>query len=250
MTSITAAILVIGNEILSGRTQDTNVNYIAKHLEKLGIELLEVRIVPDYEHKIIEAINALRSTHRYVFTTGGIGATHDDITAATIAKAFKVELIENPVAVAILENYYQDRFNAIRRRMALMPKGSSLLDNPVSTAPAFRMENVFCLAGMPSVMQGMFEALIPQLEPSKPFCQNIITCNLAEGTIGERLGKIQSEHTEVTIGSYPFYQLPNVGVNLVVRGKDKDKVSRATEAVIQMVEDFGASPTIQTDLNF
>ena len=236
---ITAAILIIGNEILSGRTKDTNINFIAERLNSLGIELLEVRIVPDNERQIIEAVNALRATYTYVFTTGGIGATHDDITAATIAKAFQVNLIENPRALAILREYYQERFNAIRRRMALMPEGASILENPVSTAPAFRMENVFCLAGMPSVMHGMFEALIPQLETAEPFYQNVITCNLAEGVIGERLGQIQGEHPTVSIGSYPFYQLPNVGVNLVVRGKDKRKVSEATQALLKMVESFG-----------
>lgn len=243
--TITAAVLIIGNEILSGRTQDTNINFIAKHLEKLGIELAEVRIVPDYEKQIIEAVNALRSSYTYVFTTGGIGATHDDITAATIAKAFQVELTEHPDALKILENYYQDRFNSIRRRMALMPKGSTLLDNPVSTAPAFRIQNVFCLAGMPSVMQGMFEALIPHLETSEPFCQNIVTCNLAEGTIGERLSQIQDDYPLVSIGSYPFYQLSNFGVNLVIRGKNKDIVTKATRSIIKMVEDFGSSPTLQ-----
>ncbi|RZI46533.1 competence/damage-inducible protein A [Candidatus Finniella inopinata] len=238
---ITAAILVIGNEILSGRTKDTNINFIAQRLSDLGIDLLEVRIVPDDEHQIIEAVNALRASYTYVFTTGGIGATHDDITAATIAKAFQVDLIENPMALAILKDYYQERFNNIRRRMALMPRGASLVDNPVSKAPAFQMENVFCLAGMPSVMQGMFEALTPQLETAEPFYQNIVTCNLAEGVIGQRLTEIQTEYPTVNIGSYPFYQLPNVGVNLVVRGKDKKAISNATDAIIGMVKDFGGA---------
>jgi molybdenum cofactor synthesis domain-containing protein len=247
MTSdITAAILIIGNEILSGRTQDTNINYIAKNLEKLGIDLLEVRIVPDTEQPIIEAINSLRITYTYIFTTGGIGATHDDITAATIAKAFKVDLIENQEALGILVNYYQENFNSIRRRMALMPRGASLLKNPVSTAPAFRMENVFCLAGMPSVMRGMFEALTPQLKTSEPFSQNLVTCNLPEGIIGERLSQVQFDYPDVTIGSYPFYQPPNIGVNLVIRGKDQGKVSKATQAIIEMVKDFGSTPILPT----
>lgn len=237
---VTAAILIIGNEILSGRTKDTNINFIAKRLNDLGIDLLEVRIVPDSEQPIIEAVNALRATYRYVFTTGGIGGTHDDITAATMAKAFQVDLIENPLALAILQDYYQERFNTTRRRMALMPDGARLLNNPISTAPAFQMENVFCLAGMPSVMQGMFEALIPQLETAEPFYQRTIKCNLLEGMIGERLGQIQPEHPTVSIGSYPFYQLPeNIGVNLVVRGKDKKNVMKAAEQIIEMIKSFG-----------
>jgi len=239
---ITAAILVIGNEILSGRTKDTNINFIAERLSGLGIELLEVRVIPDNEGQIIEAVNALRAAYTYVFTAGGIGATHDDITAATIAKAFQVDLIESSMALGILREYYQERFNETRRRMALMPEGASLLDNPVSTAPAFQMENVFCLAGMPSVMQGMFEALIPQLEATEPFYQSMVTCNLAEGVIGERLGQIQIEYPTVSIGSYPFYHLPaNIGVNLVVRGKDKRAISEATQEITKMVEDFGGT---------
>ncbi len=245
---ITAAILIIGNEVLSGRTQDINVAYIAKTLTKLGISLLEVRIVPDQEERIIEAVQALSSRYTYLFTTGGIGATHDDITAASVAKAFQIPLVENPKALTILQNYYGDRFNEIRRRMARMPVGSELISNPVSTAPAFQIHNVFCLAGMPSVMQKMFDSLVPQLKITTPFYHNTVTCNLMEGNIGKKLEEIQRDCPDVEIGSYPFYQLDNVGVSLVIRGKDKRAIQKATCAIIEMVKSFEGDMTLETEV--
>ena len=247
-SAITAAILIIGNEILSGRTQDTNVCYIAKNLSKLGIELLEVRVVPDDEGKIIEAVNTLRQTYTYVFTTGGIGATHDDITAASIAKAFGVNLVINPKAMAILKDYYQDDLNETRQRMALLPGGCDLIENPVSKAPAFRVGNVFCLAGMPSVMRGMFDFVMTQLETADPFYQTIITCELTEGIIGKKLGEIQQQYLEVNIGSYPFYQLSHVGVSLVIRGQNKPLIGQATAAVLKMIESFGGTAKVEEEI--
>ncbi len=245
MTQPTAAIIIIGNEILSGRTQDTNIAYIAKKLASVGIDLLEVRVIPDEEDRIIDAVNEIRPRYTYVFTTGGIGATHDDITAASIAKAFQKPLVENEEALQILENHYKERFNTSRRRMAMMPEGVTLIENPVSKAPSFQIENVFVLAGMPSVMQGMLEYILPRLTTGKPFYYNTVTSGILEGTIAEKLTEVQNQHPGVSIGSYPFYTIPNIGTSLVIRGQDKNLITKATEAVIAMVESFGITPKVE-----
>ena len=239
-----ASLVVIGNEILCGRTQDTNIAYIAKKLSSVVIDLLEVRIVPDDEGQIIKAVNELRTSYTYVFTTGGIGATHDDITPTCIAKAFGRPLVKNEEAYRILDEHYQERFNESRRSMAMMPEGVTLIDNPVSKAPAFQIENVFVLAGMPSVMQGMLETVLSRLETGDPFYYNTVTSNLLEGTIADALTDIQNAHPKVSIGSYPFYKLPDIGTSLVIRGQDKDLIRQATDAIIQMAQSFGATPKI------
>ncbi len=253
----TAAIIIIGNEILSGRTQDTNIAYIGKKLAAIGVDLLEVRVIPDEEDRIINTVNDVRCSYTYVLTTGGIGATHDDITAASIAKAFDRPFVENQEALKILEEHYNDTlwhhgsqvsFNESRRRMAMMPKGVTLIENPVSKAPAFQIENVFVLAGMPSVMQGMLEYVLPRLETGKPFYYNTVTSNVLEGTIAEKLTEIQNQYPEVSIGSYPFYKVPDIGTSLVIRGQDKDIIIQATEDIIAMVKSFGGIPTIERQI--
>ena len=248
----TAAIIVIGNEILSGRTQDTNVSYIGKKLAAAGIDLLEVRVIPDDEERIIKTLNDMCPNYTYVFTTGGIGATHDDITAACIAKAFGRKFVENQEALKIItehykDKYYQDQelFNGNRSRMAMMPEGVTLIENPVSKAPAFQIENVYVLAGMPSVMQGMLECVLPTLEKGDPFFYNTVTSNLLEGTIAEKLTEIQNAYPGISIGSYPFYQVPNIGTSLVIRGQDKEMIQQATDTIVEMVKGFGGMPHVE-----
>ncbi|MBY0280735.1 MAG: competence/damage-inducible protein A [Alphaproteobacteria bacterium] len=251
----TAAIIVIGNEILSGRTQDTNIAYIGKRLGTAGIDLLEVRVIPDDEQRIIKTVNEIRPLYTYVFTTGGIGATHDDITAECIAKAFGRKLIENQEALAIIMDHYkgkfyqdQELFNGNRSRMAMMPEDVTLIKNPVSKAPSFQIENVYVLAGMPSVMQGMLETILPKLQKGEPFYYNTVTSNLLEGTIADRLTEIQNAYPMLSIGSYPFYQVPNIGTSLVIRGQDKEMIQKATNEIIEMVKGFGATPQVERQI--
>ena len=241
----TAAILIIGNEILSGRTQDTNVKFIAERLDKAGIKLLEVRVIPDDESAIVETVNTLRAHYTYVFTTGGIGATHDDITAACLAKAFGVPLEINEETFTILQNHYKESFNASRQRMALMPRGSELLKNQICTATGFKIENVYCLAGMPTVMQNSFTLLLPSLKTGAPFVSNTVKCDLREGDIAQALTDIQNAYVSVEIGSYPFYRTPpDIGTSFVMHGADPVAVTNATNAVIAMVEQFGGTYTV------
>lgn len=242
----TAAIIVIGNEILSGRTQDTNVQFIAKRLSDLGITLKEVRVVADDESAIIESVNHLRAKHTYIFTTGGIGGTHDDITFASIAKALKQPLEENQEVIEIMRAYYGDeRLTPARRKMALMPKSVQLLKNSTSKDRAFQFENVFVLAGIPSVMHSMFDILSPHLKPGNRFYCKTITCGLQEGVIAEALTQIQNHYPTLSVGSYPFYKNEGVGVSFVVRGQDLDKVSKAADEIVAMVKDFGDEPILE-----
>ncbi len=242
----TAAIIVIGNEILSGRTQDTNIQYIGKHLSDLGIALVEARIVSDDESAIIEAVNHLRALHTYVFTTGGIGGTHDDITFASIAKAFNQPLEENQEVIELMRAYYgDDRLTPARRKMALMAKNVTLLKNSTSKDRAFQFENVFVLAGIPSIMRSMFDILSPHLKPGDRFHCKTITCSLQEGVIAEALTQIQNRYPALSVGSYPFYKNEGVGVSFVVRGQDLGKINKAADEIIAMVKDFGEEPILE-----
>lgn len=245
MTS-TAALLIIGNEILSGRTHDQNLPYLAKRLGELGIRLNQARIISDNESDIIDAVRELASTHSYVFTTGGIGFTHDDITAKSIAKAFNVGFEENPEALRLLQEYYGDALNEARRRMALIPIGATLIKNPVSKAPGFQMENVFVLAGVPSVMQAMFEGLTGQLSGGKPILYSTVSCRLPEGIIADELMLLQDRHPEVDIGSYPYFKSGVIGVNLVVRGIDLDSINNATDDISEMIRSLGGEPIFES----
>lgn len=230
--TITAAVLVIGDEILSGRTQDTNTNYIAKLLGTLGIDMREVRVVPDVEAEIVAAVNALRTRYTYVFTTGGIGPTHDDITADAIAKAFGVGIDYHPEALAMLGARYQPgEFNEMRKRMARIPDTATLIKNTASTAPGFQLGNVFVMAGVPMVMRAMMEDVAPRLKKGVPVSTATISARIAEGRIAGPLAKIQATNKSVVIGSYPFYTADGYGVQLVVRGRDAASVEAAAAEI-------------------
>lgn len=236
----TAAVIIIGNEILSGRTKDQNLDYIGQRLDKLGITLMEARIIPDDEKVIVETINSLRQSFTYVFTTGGIGPTHDDITSASVAKAFSVQLEENPEAVQSLKPYYDEgRINDARMKMALIPEGAVLIKNPVSGAPGFQLDNVFVLPGVPLILKAMFEGIEDRLIGGAPILSESVTCNLREGQIAGALGKIQNNFPVVSIGSYPFFKRSRLGVNLVLRSRDESALQLAANEVRQMVQALG-----------
>ena len=231
--SVTAALLVIGDEILSGRTKDKNIGYIAEYLTGIGIDLREVRVVPDVEEEIVAAVNALRARYTYLFTTGGIGPTHDDITADAIAKAFGVGIDHDPRAVAMLQERYQPHeLNEARLRMARIPDGADLIENPISKAPGFRLGNVYVMAGVPSIMQAMLDAIAPTLETgARMIVETIETQGLAEGIYAEGLGQVASSHEGVSIGSYPSFSTSGFRNQIVVRGKDSAAVAEAVAAV-------------------
>ncbi len=225
---ISAALIIIGNEILSGRTVDANLPHLARELNRMGIPLLEARVVPDVEERIVEAVNACRARYSYVFTTGGIGPTHDDITAASVARAFGVPLVRHPEAERRLRAYYPpERLNEVRLKMADMPEGAELIDNPVSGAPGFRIGNVFVLAGIPRVMQAMFESLRSTLEGGPPILSRSLTLYVPEGDIAAELAAIQERFPEVEIGSYPFFTLGRPGASVVFRSRDEAALEAA-----------------------
>lgn len=244
----TAALLIIGNEILSGRTTDANLPYIAGRLNDLGIRLSEVRVVADIEAEVVDAVNALRARYTYVFTTGGIGPTHDDITADCVAKAFGLALIENAEARRRLEERYEEsgmELNEARLRMARTPAGAALIDNPVSAAPGFQVENVFVMAGVPKIMQAMFESLRERLVGGDPLISRSIACKLPEGKIAQGLGEIQARHEGVDIGSYPSYSSSGFGVAVVLRHSDRAALDAAAAEVIELIRDLGGEPVEQ-----
>ena len=234
---VTAAVLVIGDEILSGRTKDKNIGYIAEYLTMIGIDLKEVRVVADEEEAIIAAVNALRSRYSYVFTTGGIGPTHDDITADSIGRAFGVPVGEDPRAIAImLERYAPADLTPARRRMARVPEGADLIENPISRAPGFRIGNVFVLAGVPAVMQAMLDFAAKTMKTGTVMLvETIAAGSLPEGRYGEDLGAIAAAHPNVAIGSYPAFKDGRFNNQIVVRGKDGEAVAAARRAVEAMV---------------
>jgi len=239
--TVTAALLVIGNEILSGRTKDANVNYLARQLTALGIRLQEVRMVRDEEAEIIGGVNALRRSHDYVFTSGGIGPTHDDITAASVAKAFGRPLTLHPEAHEILLGYYEPgELNQARLRMAHTPEGAELVENPISSAPGFQVENVFVLAGIPSVMQAMFGSLRHRLTGGQRVLSETIVAYLAEGHMAAGLGAIQAANPDVEIGSYPFHKEGRYGARLVLRATEPERLALVSDAVAALVEELSA----------
>ena len=237
---ITAAILVIGDEILSGRTKDKNIGYIADYLTAIGVDLKEVRVVSDDETAVVSALNALRSTYTYVFTTGGIGPTHDDITADCIAKAFGVTIDYDPRAVAILEERMAkigSVMNEARMRMTRIPKGADLVLNKVSGAPGFWIGNVIVMAGVPSIMQAMLDEVGPKLKTGTKLISETIRADAKEGDVGTELGAVAKLHPDTIIGSYPFFDEklgPNT--NIVVRSRDADKLAAAKGAVEAMLK--------------
>ncbi len=234
----TAAFLVIGNEILSGRTKDSNVQYAALALAPLGIYLNEVRVVADNTEDIIQAVNALRKRYSYLFTTGGIGPTHDDITSDAIAKAFGVKLVLHKEALARLEKHYagtKQTLNEARRKMAYIPKGAVLIDNPISAAPGFNLENVYVMAGVPVIMQAMLASILPELKGGKPTYSCTIATNLTEGVIASDLTNIQKQNPTVDIGSYPHIRDGKLGVSLVARSIDKKKLKIVEKEIQRLI---------------
>ncbi len=217
----TAAVIVIGNEILSGRTKDANLSYLAAKLGEVGIRVMEARIVPDVEAMIVESVNHCRQRYRYVFTTGGIGPTHDDITARCIAAAFGVPFGRNAEAEQRLLGYYDaDQVNAARMSMADMPEGVALIDNPVSVAPGFRLENVYVLPGVPKILQAMVDSLVPNLLGGTPIVSRALTVFAAEGEMAAPLEGVQHRFPALDLGSYPFFRQGRIGTTLVTRGAD------------------------------
>ena len=234
---ITAAILVIGDEILSGRTKDKNIGYIAEYLTNIGIDLKQVRVVPDDEADVVEALNALRARFTYVFTTGGIGPTHDDITADCVAKAFGVSIDHDPRAVAMLREPYQPGdLNEARMRMARIPAGADLIENPISRAPGFRIGNVIVMAGVPSIMQSMLDNAAPKLATgTKMIAESIDANGLPEGIYAKALGEIAAANPGVSIGSYPSFVNGGFRNQIVVRGKDQPMVAAAVAAITDAI---------------
>ncbi len=231
---VTACIVVIGNEILSGRTKDANIAYLAGELGTLGIRVMECRVIPDIEDTIVATINEVRQKFDYVFTTGGIGPTHDDITADSIARAFGVGISEHPEAIERMTRHYGDPalFTPARRRMARVPHGGSLIDNPISVAPGFQMENVFTLAGIPAVAQGMFQSMKHLLAGGAPVLSRTVRTNLPEGIIAEPLGGLQQRYMDLDIGSYPAFRNGKPSVSLVLRGTDDARLREASAELI------------------
>ncbi len=246
--NVTASLIIIGNEILSGRTEDKNAPFLAKQLNEIGIGLREIRVVPDIEDEIVDALNACRARYDYVFTTGGIGPTHDDITSDSVAKAIGVKNVIHDEARAILGEHYGDQdLNEARMRMAHTPEGAVLVENPISKAPGYQIENVFVLAGVPIIMQAMFDSLRHRLVGGPPIRSHTIRAELPEGKVAKGLGRIQVTYPDVEIGSYPFFRMGIVGCSLVLRGTDEALLAAAVDAVRGLIRDLGAEPVDETE---
>jgi molybdenum cofactor synthesis domain-containing protein len=250
-TLVTAAMLAIGDELLSGRTKDKNIGHLAEMLTLSAIDLKEVRIVADEEDAIVEALNALRARYDYVFTSGGIGPTHDDITADAISKAFGVPCIHDPKAMTLLEEMYKRRemeFTPARQRMARMPQGAAHIANPVSTAPGFVIGNVHVMAGVPQVFQAMVDAVLPTLRSGAKMLSRAVSCPYGEGDIGTLLADIQKAHPDTSIGSYPRFDGKKFSTEIVVRARAEGPMDAAAESVIAMIAELdraglAANPT-------
>jgi molybdenum cofactor synthesis domain-containing protein len=240
---VTASVLIIGNEILSGRTQDANLAFLARGLNEAGIRLREARVIPDDPAVIVATVNETRHTFDYVFTTGGIGPTHDDITAQCIADAFGVSLIMHSDAKRLLETHYPPgQLNEARLRMAMVPAGAVLLPNPISRAPGFQIGNVFVLPGVPSIMQGIFEQLKYRLVGGDKVLSRTVSCHLAEGTLARDLGVLQQRYSDLEIGSYPYFRRGDFGVTLVLRGTDRERLAAATDELKALIRSLGGDP--------
>ena len=234
---ITAGIIIIGNEILSGRTKDINTSTLANWLNTLGIEVKEARTISDNEENIIDAVNLMKKKFDYIFTTGGIGPTHDDITAESISKAFKLEYGFHKEAYSILENYYKPgEFSEGRKKMAKMPTSAKLILNPTSGAPGFYVENVFCLPGVPSILQSMIGGLNNILIGGDPILNITINLRTVESEIAKSVTEIQNKNKEVEVGSYPFFKAGKLGVSIVIRSSNKTKLEKCNSEIIKFVE--------------
>ena len=235
---VNASILIIGNEILSGRTQDTNTSTLAIWLNSIGVNIGEVRVIPDVEHTIVDTLNLLRSKYDYVFTTGGIGPTHDDITAQSVSKAFRIKYEVHKEAFNILEAYYQPgEFNEGRQKMAKMPISANLILNPSSGAPGFYIDNVFCLPGVPSIMKAMIGSLNNILIGGDPILSKTISLKTVESEIAKSLADVQKNNTDVEIGSYPFFKSGKLGVSIVLRSVSQNKIDKCNEEIIKFVKE-------------
>ena len=234
---ITAGIIIIGNEVLSGRTKDINTSTLAKWLNSIGIEVKEVRVIPDTESTIIDTVNHLRKKFNYIFTTGGIGPTHDDITAESISKAFNLEYGFHKEAYSILEKYYKSgEFNDGRKKMAKMPTSANLILNPTSGAPGFYVENVFCLPGVPSILQSMIGGLNNVLIGGDPILSITISLRTVESQIAKSITEIQNKNIYVEIGSYPFFRAGKLGVSIVLRSSNKKKLDGCNKEILDFVK--------------
>ena len=237
-TKVNAAILIIGNEILSGRTQDTNTSTLATWLNSIGVKVNEVRIIPDQEDIIVETLNLLRKSNNYVFTTGGIGPTHDDITAQSVAKAFGLKYELHKEGYKILEAYYQPgEFNEGRQKMIWMPANADLILNPTSGAPGFSVENVFCLPGVPSIMKSMLGGLKNKIVGGDPILSYTISLKTVESEIANSLTRVQEENQDVEIGSYPFFHAGKLGVSIVLRSENQSKIDQCNSQILKFVSD-------------
>ena len=236
-TKVNAAILIIGNEILSGRTQDTNTSTIALWLNSIGVKVQEVRVVPDTEEAIISSVNLLRKKNNYVFTTGGIGPTHDDITAQSVSKAFGLKYEIHKEAFKILKSYYKPgEFNSGRQKMIWMPKDAKLILNPTSGAPGFNVENVYCLPGVPSILKSMLGGLKNSIVGGKPIISHTISLRTVESEISNSLTKVQNNNNkDVEIGSYPFFQAGKLGVSIVIRSEEQKKIDICKLQILEFV---------------
>ena len=233
---VNAAIIIIGNEILSGRTQDTNSSAIALWLNSIGVKVQEVRVIPDVEGVIVKTINEVRKKNNYVFTTGGIGPTHDDITAKSISKAFNVKYEVNKEAYKILENYYkQGEFNEGRQKMAWTPSQAKLISNPTSGAPGFIIGNVYCLPGVPSILKSMLGGLNNLISGGKPIVSHTINIRTVESEIAKSLTLVQDSNKDVEIGSYPFFKAGKLGVAIVIRSDEQSKIDICTSQILEFV---------------
>ena len=231
-----AAILIIGNEILSGRTQDTNTSTLSLWLNSIGVKVEEVRVIPDIEETIVDSVNSLRKVYDYIFTTGGIGPTHDDITAQSIAKAFNLKYEIHKEGYKILEKYYKPgEFNEGRQKMIWMPKDAKLILNPTSGAPGFNVENVFCLPGVPSILKSMLGGLKNNIIGGDPILSHTISLRTVESEIANSLTKVQDSNKEVEIGSYPFFQAGKLGVTIVIRSENQNKIDICTSQILEFV---------------
>jgi molybdenum cofactor synthesis domain-containing protein len=239
----TAAVVVIGNEILSGRTQDANLQYLAQKLTDWGVRLREARVIPDIEDVIVRTINEVRAAFDYVFTTGGIGPTHDDITADAVAKAFGVKLVCHQETFKKMEAVYKPgEFNAARQKMCYIPEGASVIENAVSIAPGFQIGNVFVLAGVPAIMRAMTDTLKNRLVGGPPIQARTVSVYLAEGVVADGFAALQKKYPAIDMGSYPFYRAGRFGTSLVLRGTETASLDRAAAELTALVRSLGAEP--------
>jgi len=246
---VTCAVLIIGDEILSGRTQDTNLRDIARYLGVIGVDLAEARTVPDVLEEIVAALNALRERYDYVITTGGIGPTHDDITADAIAAAFEVELEEHPEIIAMMTARWGVELNAARRRMARVPVGGQLVKNPVQGPPGFTIGNVFTLAGVPQIMRGMLEDVGPRMRGGRPTVSRTVRVEgSGEGQIAEPLEMVAKAHPDMSLGSYPFFSADGYGSNLVIRSRDPEQLVAVVAELIEALRQAGIDNVRELEL--